>query len=175
MIQRASLIALTLMLGAAPAFAENVQLPIHKAGLWEVSMQVTGVSKMATPPMVTQQCTDDSVDHLMNRMSTDSMTCSKQETSKSGASYVADSICTVAGSTVTTHAEATGDFNSAYSVKTVAKSSGGSTLPPEMVTTIEAKWLGACKADQKPGDMMLPGGMKKNIKDLEKMKGLLPK
>ena len=133
MIQRASLIALTLMLGAAPALAENVQLPIRKAGLWEVSMQVTGVSKMATPPMVTQQCTDDSVDHLMNRMSTDSMTCSKQETSKSGASYVADSICTVAGSTVTTHAEATGDFNSAYSVKTVAKTSGGtaqSLAPP---------------------------------------------
>jgi len=39
-----------------------------------------------------------------------------------------------------------------------------------MVTTIEAKWLGACKADQKPGDMMLPGGMKKDIKDMEKMK-----
>ena len=175
MIQRASLIALTLMLGAAPAFAENVQLPIRKAGLWEVSMQVTGVSKMATPPMVTQQCTDDSVDHLMNRMSTDSMTCSKQETSKSGASYVADSICTVAGSTVTTHAEATGDFNSAYSVKTVAKSSGGSTLPPEMVTTIEAKWLGACKADQKPGDIVMPGGRTMNVKDMEKLKAMAPK
>ncbi|MFT4119133.1 DUF3617 domain-containing protein [Bradyrhizobium sp.] len=175
MIQRASLIALTFALGATPALADNVQLPIRKAGLWEVTMQVTGVSKTVTPPMVTQQCTDDSVDRMMNRMSSDSMTCSKQDMSKSGASYVADSICTVAGSTVTTHAEATGDFNSAYSVKTVAKTSGGSTLPPEMVTTIEAKWLGACKADQKPGDMMMPGGMKRNVKDLEKMKALLPK
>src|SRR6201996_6560820 len=175
MIQRASLIALTLSLGVAPAFAENVELPIRKAGLWEVSMQITGVSKATTPPMVVQQCTDPSVDHMMNKMSTNSMTCSKQEMSKSGAGFVADSICTVAGATVTTHAEATGDFNSAYSVKTVAKTSGGSTLPPEMVTTIQAKWLGACKPDQKPGDMMLPGGMKKNIKDLEKMKGLLPK
>lgn len=175
MIQRASLIALTVALGAAPAIAENAALPIRKAGLWEVSMQVTGVSKTATPPMVTQQCTDESVDHMMNKMSTDSMTCSKQDMSKSGAGFVADSVCTVADSTVTTHAEATGDFNSAYSVKTVAKTSGGSTLPPEMVTTIEAKWLGACKPDQKPGDMMLPGGMKKNIKDLEKMKALLPK
>lgn len=170
MIQRASLIALTLALGAAPVFADNVQLPIRKAGLWEVSMQVTGISKTATPPMVTQQCTDESVDRMMNKMSSNSMTCSKQEMSKSGGSFVADSICTVAGSTVTTHAEATGDFNSAYRVRTVAKTSGGNSLPPEMVTTIEAKWLGACKADQKPGDMMLPGGMKKNIKDMENMK-----
>lgn len=175
MIQRASLIALTLALGVAPALAENVQLPIRKAGLWEVSMQVTGVSKAATPPMVTQQCTDDSVDRMMNKMSSSSMTCSKQEMSKSGAGFVADSICTVAGSTVTSHAETSGDFNSAYSVKTVAKSNGGSTLPPEMVTTIEAKWLGACKPDQKPGDMIMPGGMKMNIKDMEKMKALQQK
>ena len=42
-------------------------------------------------------------------------------------------------------------------------------------TTIEAKWLGACKADQKPGDIMMPGGMKMNIKDMEKLKALIPK
>ena len=42
-------------------------------------------------------------------------------------------------------------------------------------TTIEAKWLGACKADQKPGDIVMPGGMKMNIKDMEKLKDLIPK
>ena len=41
--------------------------------------------------------------------------------------------------------------------------------------TIEAKWLGACKAGQKPGDIMMPGGMKMNITDMEKLKGLAPK
>jgi len=41
--------------------------------------------------------------------------------------------------------------------------------------TIEAKWLGACKAGQKPGDIVMPGGFKFNIKDAEKLKGLLPK
>ena len=43
------------------------------------------------------------------------------------------------------------------------------------MTTIEAKWLGACKADQKPGDIVMPGGMKMNIKDMEKLKDLIPK
>ena len=38
--------------------------------------------------------------------------------------------------------------------------------------TIEAKWLGACKPDQKPGDIVMPGGYKMNIKDAEKLKGI---
>ena len=42
-------------------------------------------------------------------------------------------------------------------------------------TTIEAKWVGACKADQKAGDIMMPGGMKMNIKDMEKLKSMIPK
>jgi hypothetical protein len=45
----------------------------------------------------------------------------------------------------------------------------------DSTTTIEAKWLGACKPDQKAGDIMMPGGMKINIKDMEKLKALIPK
>ena len=48
-------------------------------------------------------------------------------------------------------------------------------MPRDTTTTIEAKWLGACKPDQKPGDIMMPGGIKMNIKDMEKLKGLMPK
>lgn len=174
MIQRASLIAFALLCGAVPALADNVQMPIRKAGLWELTTQISGVSKTATPPMVMQQCTDESVDRQMNKMSSDAMKCSKQEMTKSGNSYVGDSVCTIGDATVTSHAEATGDFNSAYSVKTTAKSSGGN-LPPEMVTTIQAKWVGACKADQKPGDILMPGGMKMNITDMQKMRAGQPK
>jgi len=47
--------------------------------------------------------------------------------------------------------------------------------PRDSTTTIEAKWLGACKSDQKPGDIMMPGGMKMNIKDMQKLKALIPK
>ena len=50
-----------------------------------------------------------------------------------------------------------------------------SGLPRDSTTTIEAKWLGACKPDQKPGDIVMPGGFKINIKDAEKLKGLMPK
>ena len=35
--------------------------------------------------------------------------------------------------------------------------------------------VGACKPDQKPGDIVVPGGFKLNIEDAEKLKGLVPK
>ena len=68
--------------------------------------------------------------------------------------------------------EIVGDFNSAYTMKVSTKSSG---KIPDAVTTMEAKWMGACKADQKPGDIVMPGGMKMNIKDMQAMKGARPK
>jgi hypothetical protein len=33
---------------------------------------------------------------------------------------------------------------------------------------IEAKWLGACKADQKPGDIIMANGMKMNVTDMQR-------
>ena len=102
--------------------------------------------------------------------------CSKQALQKTATGYVSDSVCNVAGMTIKSHAEINGDFNSAYTVKSSSHSEGGMAgAGRDSATTIEAKWLGACKADQKPGDIMMPGGMKMNIKDMEKLKALIPK
>ena len=77
---------------------------------------------------------------------------------------------------MTSHSEITGDFDSAYTVKTTSHSEGGPAgTARTTTTTIEAKWLGACKPDQKPGDIVMPGGIKINIRDTEKLKSLLPK
>jgi hypothetical protein len=102
--------------------------------------------------------------------------CSKQDIQKTSAGYVTDSVCGIAGMTIKSHAEITGDFNSAYTVKSTSHSEGGSAGGGrDNTTTIEAKWLGACKGDQKAGDIVMPGGMKMNIKDMEKLKALIPK
>ena len=37
--------------------------------------------------------------------------------------------------------------------------------------TIAAKWLGSCKADQKPGDIIMAGGRKFNILDMQNLPG----
>src|SRR5947209_3780985 len=164
------------LLALLPADAANaVDLPVRKAGLWEMKVLHTG---SAIPDMTMQHCTDETTDKEMSTsfspMAKDM--CSKQDVQKTATGYVSDSVCGVAGMTITSHAEITGDFNSAYTVKSTSHSQGGpANVTRDTTTTIEAKWLGACKADQKPGDIMMPGGTKMNVLELDKLKAMMPK
>jgi hypothetical protein len=155
------------------AWAED--LPIRKAGLWEIKLAQTG---SLLPSLTMQHCTDETVDKDMNNMVSPmaKQICSRQDIQKTATGYVADSVCSVAGVSVVSHSDISGDFNSAYTVTTTSHNDLGSkTVPRDTVTKIEAKWLGACKPDQKPGDIVMPGGgFKLNIKDAEKLKNLLP-
>ena len=161
-----------LVLLATAAGAE--ELPTRKAGLWEMKIVKTG-SKL--PDMAMQHCTDQTTDKDMaNSVSPlAKQICSKQDVVKTATGYVSDSVCTVSGVSMTTHAEIVGDFNSGYTVTSKSHMDKGPTgTPVDTVTTIEAKWLGACKPDQKPGDIVMPGGFKLNVKDAEKLKNLVP-
>jgi hypothetical protein len=163
------------LLALLPALeAGAVELPIRKAGLWEMKVLRSG---SPAPEMTMQHCTDATTDKQMSTSFSPSKDiCSKQDIQKTATGYVTDSVCGVAGMTITSHAEITGDFNSAYTVKSTSHSERGPNgAPRDSTTTIEAKWLGACKPDQKPGDIMMPGGMKMNILELDKMKSMLPK
>jgi hypothetical protein len=155
--------------------ARAEELPIRKAGLWEMKMAKTG-SPM--PEMTMQHCTDATTDRQMNNMVSPmaQQICSKQDIQKTATGYVSDSVCSVAGVSVSSHSEIAGDFNSAYTVTTTSHSEpGAKSVPRDIVTKIEAKWLGACKPDQKPGDIVMPGGgFKLNVKDVDKLKALLP-
>ena len=168
-----SYVALAL-LGTASARAED--LPVRKAGLWEMKMVHTG-SPM--PEMTMQHCTDENVDKEMNNNISPmaKQVCAKQDIQKTATGYVSDSVCNVAGITTTSHAEIIGDFSSAYTVKSTSHIQGGpaGAAGRDTTTTIEAKWVGACKPDQKPGDIVMPGGFKMNVKDAAKLKDLLPK
>jgi hypothetical protein len=164
----------TCLLALLPApEARAVETPVRKAGLWEMKIVRTG-SPM--PEMSMQHCTDEATDKDMNTGLAPAAKdiCSKNELQKTATGYVADSMCTIAGASITSHSEISGDFNSAYTVKSTAHTEHGpSAVPRDSTTTIEAKWLGACKPDQKPGDIVMPGGFKLNIKDAEKLKGLV--
>src|SRR5437764_783566 len=156
-----SALCLLALLPAGDAGA--VDLPVRKAGLWEMKVLRTG-SPM--PEMTMQHCTDESTDKEMSAAASPmgKDVCSKQDIQKTATGYVSDSVCGVAGMSITSHAEIIGDFNSAYTVKSSSHTDRGPSGPHDTTSTIEAKWLGACKADQKPGDIMMPGGMKMNVK-----------
>jgi hypothetical protein len=166
--------AVFLLAQLAPG-ARAAEIPIRKVGLWEMKVARTG-SPM--PEMTMQHCTDEATDRDMNTGigPTARDVCSRNDLQKTATGYIADSACNVAGASITSHSEISGDFNSAYTVKTTAHTENGpSAVPRDATVSIEAKWLGACKPDQKPGDIVMPGGFKLNIKDAEKLKGLAPK
>src|SRR6267154_4997765 len=155
--------------------AAAVELPVRKAGLWEMKVLRTG---SPAPDMTMQYCTAATTDKEMSTAFSPvgKDVCSKQDIQKTATGYVSDSVCGIAGMSITSHAEITGDFNSGYTVKSTSHSERGPTgAPRDSTTTIEAKWLGACKPDQKAGDIMMPGGMKMNVKDMEKLKAMIPK
>jgi hypothetical protein len=163
---------LVALLPAKAAGAE--QLPIRKAGLWEIKMVRTG---SPLPAITMQHCTDATTDRDMNGMAspTAQQACSKQDLRKTATGYASDTVCTVAGRTITSHSDVTGDFNSAYTVTTVSHSEGGSAAGARDSTSkIEAKWIGACKPDQKPGDVVMPDGRKVNVIELQSRKTPLP-
>ena len=112
---------LLVLLPAADALA--VELPVRKAGLWEMKMVRTGGT---VPDMTMQHCTDATTDKQMSTsFSPGKETCSKQDVQKTASGFVSDSVCGVAGMTITSHAEIIGDFNSAYTVKSTSHSEGG--------------------------------------------------
>ena len=165
--------ALLAVLPAPDARADD--MPLRKPGLWEMKIVKTG---SVLPEMTMQHCTDETTDKQMSTAFSPvaKEACSKRDIAKTATGYVSDSVCSVGGATMTSHADVTGDFNSAYTVKTTVHSEGGPSAPPRDLTiAIEAKWVGACKPDQKPGDIVMPGGFKMNVKDAEKLKGLTPK
>lgn len=170
MRHRLPLIALC-AIAASPAAA--LDMPTRRAGLWELTMTFENRNM---PPHTMQQCIDAATDKQMQSMgsSMGQNTCSKQDVQQVGNTIVVDSVCQMGPMTTTSHGVITGDFNSAYTMKSTSRMTGGPAvpgMPADGATnmTLDAKWLGACKADQKPGDMIMADGRKMNIRDLQNM------
>lgn len=161
---------------APPASA--LDMPARKAGLWELQMQIESPAKMV---QVMKHCVDAATDKLMNsQFGGSAQNCSRQDVAKSGTTMTVDSVCAFGGTTVTSHSVVSGSFDSAYTVDVTSTSAGGPAMPgrpPGGAThmKIAAKWLGPCEAGQKPGDIMMPNGMKMNVLDLPKPPGAAPR
>jgi hypothetical protein len=162
-----ALFAAFMLWPATSAFAFD--LPARKPGQWELKMSF---DNGAIPVQTVKQCIDPETDKLMKTDFAGSAmeSCGKQDVTRSGATLTIDSTCTMGGSSSTTHAVVTGSFDSAYTMEITSKTRGDETR-----MTIAAKWLGACAADQRPGDMIMSNGMKMNVLDLKKVMPQLPK
>ena len=154
------------LLCTQPAAADD--MPKRKAGLWEIKMMVAG---REMPMRNIRQCTDAETDSMMSTNFGGPMAgdCAKPTITRISGAITVDSTCTIAGTTTSTRAVFTGDFDSAYTVAVTsmpgrAGAGAGPGGQPQM--TMEAKWLGPCREGQKPGDIIMPGGIKLNIRTL---------
>lgn len=159
--RRVAALVVTWLLLPLPLPSSAAELPARKAGLWE---QRT-TSDAASPSTVMQQCTDAAAEKAFQTLaaSMGQQTCTRNETRRDGARWLTESVCTLGDIRVISKSTITGDFDSAYRMETETRFEP--PLPGRKAdrSITEARWLGACKADQRPGDMILSDGKKMNI------------
>jgi len=158
--------AFAVLFSASIAAAATSDMPKRKSGLWEITVSNSGTKGS----QAMQQCIDEKSDDLTknNMPGTEKQSCSKNEMRRDGNKVVTESVCKMSGTTTTTRGVFTGQFDSSY------KGDIKSTYEPplhgmkESASTIEAKWVGACKPGQKPGDISMPGMPNINMNDMMK-------
>ncbi len=149
---RCLIILFVLCIAYDVAVAASSDAPTRKSGLWEIKMS----DGRMQGGMSMQQCVDQKSDDL-SKMQQAKSNCTKNTVHREGDKIISESVCKMEGTTATTRAVFTGKFDSAY------KGDIRTTYDPPMhgmresSSTIEAKWLGACLAGQKPGDVVMPG------------------
>ena len=160
-----SLFILGLAAASMAGSALSADMPKRKAGLWEINMRMEGAPGMG--PM--QQCIDQNTDNLMQQKAKDyKQDCSVMDIKPSGNKVTIHSVCKMEGSTATTDGVFEGSFDSNYKGTMKTRFSPPMHGMSESNMTQEARWLGPCKAGQKPGDVIMPnmGGM--NINEMMK-------
>jgi hypothetical protein len=159
---------------STPAVSAGFELPPRKPGQWEMKIQV---DTAAMPPQIIRMCLDEETDKLLNAKlgGTAAPMCQKQEQRKDGDALILDSECMLGEMKSVSHTVVTGDFNSAYTMKTSIEITGdrvGNATrvapqgPTTQQTTLDATRVGECDAAMKPGDIDLGGGRTMNVREL---------
>jgi hypothetical protein len=148
--------------------AHAFDLPKRKSGLWEMTM--IGEQTNGQPQTVTT-CVEQKTDTGLTSSFGGKIpkNCKPPTLKKSAGTYVITSACKFTDSNVTTVAILSGDMNSAYKIDRTSTYNPPNKGRKESKQAITAKWLSPCKADQRPGDMIMPDGTKINISDIQKL------
>jgi hypothetical protein len=157
-MQRTALFFLALVLAAGAVQAQEKYQ--RKSGLWELKRTSSRTNDQErTYELCVDKASDEALRQLAGGMRSER--CETARVARQGDKLVVDATCKVARSTTaTTHAVITGNFDSAYKVESKSTFDPPLKGMTEGSTVVEAKWTGACKANQKPGDLILPNGVK---------------
>ena len=133
------------------ASASAADFPARKPGLWKITI-------LGTDSFTVRQCSDVASDQTILQAGISfSSECTKPDVQVTGTTITMDSVCKSAGKSTTSHIVIIGSLDSKYTMTMSGQSSAKKSL------TLNAEWLGACEANQKPGDVIMPNGMKINL------------
>jgi len=158
--------------GEAPSAAASAPMtgpPRHKAGLWTQTVTTQGITQ--TYKICRDEATEAKMTVFGQQMNKE--LCPKNEVTPGVGGWSFASECNMgAAGKISTTGKATGNFNSSYVVKATSVTTGSSMAQANGTHDMEmtGTWEGACPADMKPGDMLLPGGVKVNLKSMAAMK-----
>lgn len=137
--------------------------PARRPGLWEQTISTAGRSQ------TTSICFDEAMDKQMavwGQASSQERCEGAEIKPKLGGGWTFSSTCNLGTSgKIVSQGETSGDFKTAYKVTFNSVTTGAAMAQMNGATSgeVSAVWKGACPADMKAGDMVLPGGMKMNI------------
>lgn len=146
-------------------------LPARKPGLWELTRSAP---RPKYPPTVQKICLNAATDALLYKVGTAAghQACSKIDIHRSGNTVEVKSVCQIGASQATTHNLMTLTGDSAYHEDIAIHFDPPVGKTSDSTTTQDAKWIGACPADMKPGDIvtapspMMPVPLRMNIRDM---------
>ena len=156
--------AVAAVLALASAGVAQAQ-PARRAGLWE--MRMTG-GPMAGPSggmaMTIRSCVDPAAERPGAAMTphppaASGMTCTGGPAGPApNGGFAFHQVCRSRGMTIDTQGVASGDFRTAYTVKTTTRMTPA-PIPAMAVsqTTMNGRYLGACPAGMKPGETTVNG------------------
>ncbi|MDR7067352.1 hypothetical protein J2X02_000169 [Pseudoxanthomonas japonensis] len=168
------LVALALLPGAVRATGVHANpyadLPVRKAGLWEVTLQAhapSGAGGRVQPAMTVLQCTDAKAERIVPLFLLPAREGCQRITVKknaAGGTHDVSTVCQTHGQRSDMQLTLRGNmqtrYDGTYRVQHPGTPSGNTASVP-----FEGRWLGRCKPGQRAGDMVLPNGITVNTVD----------
>ncbi|ESQ79700.1 DUF3617 family protein [Asticcacaulis sp. YBE204] len=144
-------------------------LPLRKPGLWDMTMSEEGSESQA---QTMQICIDAATEKQLGITGTDlnGDRCQKNTVShlEDGSWGILAECNMGTGGMMEISGKIVGDYTSNYTMTLRSQTTGAAVPHMNRVVnmTILSKRLGACKAEQKPGDVILPGDVTFNLFDM---------
>jgi len=155
-----ALLAAAALAPSASSLAQGDPPPARKPGWWEMQLVISG----PTPEPVRQTqriCIDAEVDKRQSPFGVNmsGAGCAAPKITRMTDHWMVSAACDTGTMKISADATATGDFNDRYHTDIVVRMDP----PPapeakEVHVGMDARWLGQCPADKKPGEVEIVAG-----------------